>query len=101
MSEDDMDGRVCAAAGLRGVVTDGHAFAPVLTLADLDSLDGADILEGYLSAERGDPEPGPNRGRAFWFGWCNRQRDYGVLPVTAQHVALARALVQRRREKLK
>jgi hypothetical protein len=34
-------------------------------MADLDSLDDALIVEGYLSAERGDPEPGPNRGRSF------------------------------------
>lgn len=40
-------------------------FTPVSTLADLESLDQEAIIEGYRSAERGDPEPGPNRGRAF------------------------------------
>ncbi len=37
-------------------------FEPVRTLADLDTLDSNEIIEGYLSAERGDPEPGLNRG---------------------------------------
>jgi hypothetical protein len=54
-------------------------FEPVRTKADLDSLDQADVLEGYRSAERGDPEPGENRGRAFWHGWRNRMIDYGIL----------------------
>jgi hypothetical protein len=55
------------------------SFAPVSTLADLDSLNEADILEGYLSTQRGDPEPGENRGRAFWHGWRNRMMDMGEL----------------------
>ena len=55
-------------------------FAPVRTKADLDNLSETDIIEGYLSAERGDPEPGENRGRAFWHGWRNRMMDIGVLP---------------------
>ena len=55
------------------------AFAPVRTLRDLNSLDERGILEGYASAERGDPEPGENRGRAFWHGWRNRMIDIGVL----------------------
>lgn len=70
-------------------------FAPVKTVAELESLDQAEILEGYMSAERGDPEPGENRGRAFWFGWCNRQRDYGVIPPDPIHTALAREWVNR------
>lgn len=56
-------------------------FEPVRTKADLGTLDEADIREGYMSAERGDPEPGPNRGRAYWHGWRNRMIDLGVLPV--------------------
>jgi hypothetical protein len=55
-------------------------FEPVRTMADLKSLDKDQILEGYLSAERGDPEPGPNRGRSFWHGWKNRMIDLGELP---------------------
>lgn len=56
------------------------SFEPVRTLADLDALNEADIIEGYTTTQRGDPEPGPNRGRAFWHGWRNRMMDYGELP---------------------
>lgn len=55
-------------------------FEPVRTYADLETLDQKDIVDGYLSAERGDPEPGENRGRAFWHGWRNRMIDLGELP---------------------
>jgi len=73
------------------------AFEPVRTLADLETLDQADIVEGYLSAERGDPEPGENRGRAYWHGWRNRMIDLGVLPSDEASVALAREFVARPR----
>lgn len=65
-------------------------FEPVRTLADLESLDQDEILEGYLSAERGDPEPGPNRGRAFWHGWRNRMMDDGSIPRDEASRQLAR-----------
>ena len=54
-------------------------FEPVSTLADLETLDGEQIAEGYRSFERGDPEPGPNRGRSFWHGWRNAAMDHHEL----------------------
>lgn len=72
-------------------------FAPVLTLEDLDSLDDDEMLEGFLSAERGDPEPGVNRGRAFWHGWRTRMMDLGEIEIDAGHRGLARAYVARQR----
>lgn len=42
--------------------------APVTTLEELDALDTAEMVEGHLSAERGDPEPGMNHSRAFHHG---------------------------------
>lgn len=74
-------------------------FEPVRTLADLDALDQKQIAEGYRSAERGDPEPGPNRGRSFWHGWRCRMMDMGELPKDDAAGALAREYVaeQRRR----
>lgn len=68
-------------------------FEPVRTLADLESLDQDQIKEGYLSAERGDPEPGPNRGRSLWHGWRNRMIDMGELPSDDAAGALAREYV--------
>lgn len=68
-------------------------FAPVSTLEELDSLDPAEIMEGYVSAERGDPEPGQNRGKSFWHGWCNRMRDIGVLPQTPETKQLTKEYI--------
>lgn len=36
---------------------------------------------------------GPNRGRAFWFGWRNRMMDLGVIPIDADHRALCKEIV--------
>ncbi|MDB5612082.1 MAG: uncharacterized protein JWP25_8982 [Bradyrhizobium sp.] len=71
-------------------------FDPVRTKADLDTLDHTEIMDGYRSAERGDPEPGPNRGRAFWHGWRNRMIDYGVIPMDAASHQLACEVVGKR-----
>jgi hypothetical protein len=68
-------------------------FAPVTTLADLESLDQSQILEGYMAAERGDPEPGPNRGRSYWHGWRNRMIDLGQIPSDEASRALVREYV--------
>ena len=65
-------------------------FEPVRTKAELDALDPSEILEGYMSAERGDPEPGQNRGKAFWHGWRNRMIDMGESPSDEASRALAR-----------
>lgn len=72
-------------------------FEPVRTAADLASLDQADVYEGYVSAERGDPEPGPNRGRAFWHGWRNRMIDMGILPVDDASIQLVREVLAEQR----
>lgn len=72
-------------------------FEPVRTKADLDTLEFSDVLEGYMSAERGDPEPGENRGRAFWHGWRNRMIDMGELPSDAASHQLAHECVQANR----
>lgn len=73
-------------------------FAPVTTLADLETLDPAEMVEGYASAERGDPEPGENRGRAFWHGWRCRMFDYGELRADEGHRRLVREWVAAQRE---
>lgn len=72
-------------------------FTPVRTLADLESLDQDQILEGYVTTQRGDPEPGANRGRSFWHGWRNRMMDMGVLEVDEASRSLAKEYVARQR----
>jgi hypothetical protein len=74
-------------------------FEPVSTYADLLTLDKDDIVAGYRSAESGDPEPGENRGRAFWHGWRNRMIDLGHLPRDDAAKQLAREFVAIHRAK--
>jgi hypothetical protein len=52
-------------------------FPPVETAADLATLDHAEIVAGYMEFRPGDPQPGPNRGRAYWHGWRNAAIDHG------------------------
>ena len=68
--------------------------APVTDLATLLALDAADTQEGYLSAQRGDPEPGMNHSRAYHHGWRCRMMDHGEIPIPPEHRALVRAVVQ-------
>lgn len=68
------------------------AFEPVRTKADLYTLDPDEILAGYMEAKRGDPEPGPNHGRAYWHGWRNRMIDYGEIQVDDASMQLAHEL---------
>lgn len=67
-------------------------FAPVRTKADLDTLDHDEIVAGYTETKRGDPEPGPNRGRAYWHGWRNAMIDFGEIPKDDAARDLAREL---------
>ena len=74
-------------------------FAPVRTLVDLDSLNEADMTEGYRTAQRVDPEPVENLGRAFWHGWRCRMMDYGELKIDADHYTLVGLWVDRERQR--
>jgi hypothetical protein len=50
---------------------------PVTTFAELDCLDQDDIDEGYWEGRQNAPEPGHNRGKAYWHGWRNGMVDGG------------------------
>lgn len=67
-------------------------FAPVCTKADLLSLDPDEIFAGYTEYRPGDPEPGPNRGRAYWHGWRNAAIDHHELPMDDAAAQLAREI---------
>ncbi len=69
-------------------------FDPVLTVSDLDTLDRAEILAGYREFVSGDPEPGANRGRAYWHGWRNAARDHGQIPGDWAMAALIRDMIR-------
>lgn len=69
------------------------AFAPVATLADFETLDHNEIIAGFMDYQKGDPEPGANRGRAYWHGWMNAARDHGEMPITSESTRLAKEYV--------
>ena len=70
---------------------------PVTTLADLDALESDEVLAGYRSAERGDPEPGDNHSRGFHHGWRTRMFDLHEIPIPPEHRQLVRDLMKRQR----
>lgn len=72
-------------------------FPPVADLWELDSLDHDQVVAGYSSAERGDPEPGPNRGKSYWHGWRCRMMDLGEIEIDDVHRGLVREYVERQR----
>jgi hypothetical protein len=65
------------------------ARIPVTTIAELDTLDDAEILEGYMDGLRGEPEPGDNRSKAYWHGWRNGFVDGGHREHDPAGIALA------------
>jgi hypothetical protein len=70
----------------------------VTTLEQLDSLDNGELVEGYMAAERGDPEPGTNHSLAYCHGWRSRMYDLREIPTPPEHYALTRDYVARARD---
>lgn len=68
---------------------------PVLTLADLDALDDAELMEGYWDGRENAPAPGANRSRAYWHGWRNGQVDGHHAEPDGAMRELARAYLSR------
>lgn len=69
---------------------------PVTTVAELKTLDEAEMLEGYKDGLAGDDEPGGNRSKSYWHGWRNGRSDRSG-KVDAEGLALARVFVEDRR----
>lgn len=74
---------------------------PVTTLEDLDALDDAEIIEGYHDGRGGEPEPGDNRGRAYWHGWRNGAADAGRIKVDVAMEKLVHLFLARERARRK
>jgi ribosome modulation factor len=72
-------------------------FTLVSTLADLDTLDETEMLEGYRDGLANEPEPGGNRSRSYWHGWRNGMADRGLRPVDEAQRDLAREYLARSR----
>jgi hypothetical protein len=72
-------------------------FPVIATLEEFDALDSEQVFAGYREARPGDPEPGENRGKSYWHGWCNRMRDAGLLDWNPIHANVVRLSVLRER----
>jgi hypothetical protein len=70
-------------------------YAPVCTKAELELLDDAEVVEGYLYGFNGGAEPGSNRSRSFWHGWRNGQVDGKHTGIDDAQMRLAREIVGR------
>ena len=71
----------------------------VKTLAELDALDDAELLEGYYDGLAGEPEPGDNRSLAYWQGWRNGAVDKGHRKIDSEQMNLAHLVVDRNRNR--
>lgn len=70
---------------------------PITAPADLEALDRAEIMEGYMDGLSGDGEPGDNRSPSYWHGWRNGAVDGGHREKDIAQVLLARAVVAKSR----
>lgn len=70
---------------------------PITTPADLEALDKAEVMEGYMDGLSGDSEPGDNRSPSYWHGWRNGAVDGGHREKDIAQVLLARAVVAKSR----
>jgi hypothetical protein len=62
---------------------------PIITLADLATLDSVEVVEGYHDGRAGFP-CGDNRSRSYWHGWRNGRADAGLSEIDAAQRALVR-----------
>lgn len=72
---------------------------PISTLAQLNQLDDAEMMEGYEDGLGNAPEPGDNRSTSYWHGWRNGMADKGHIPIDGAMRALAHEIVEDSRRK--
>ena len=48
---------------------------PVVTVEELETLDEAEMIEGYSDGFSNEPRPSGNRSKAYWHGWRNGMVD--------------------------
>jgi hypothetical protein len=62
--------------------------------SELDTLDDAEVFEGYRDGRANEPEPGDNRSLSYWHGWRNGMVDYGHMKVDDAQAALAADVIK-------
>jgi len=65
---------------------------PVATVAELVTLDDADMNDGYFNGFSGEP-CGDNRSRSYWHGWRNGMMDKGRMEKDDAACALAHEVI--------
>lgn len=75
----------------------GERHEPITTVEDMDALDRAELSEGYMGAEKGDPEPGMNHTRSYHHGWRVAMMDKGEMKIPDEHRRVAHLLAIRDR----
>lgn len=64
------------------------------TIIELHSMDDDEILSGYWSGYKGEPEPGSDKSNSFYHGWCNGMVDSKRMEPTQRQMLLAREIVE-------
>ena len=72
-------------------------WRPVETVADLETLDQDEIIQGYWDGLDNEPEPGNNRSRSYWHGWRNGMVDGGHREKDDSQAILAHNVVRSQR----
>jgi hypothetical protein len=68
-------------------------FIEVRTKDDLDALDSAEILAGYMDGRDNAPEPGSDKSRSYWHGWRNGMVDGKHREIDSAQMQLVREVV--------
>lgn len=72
-------------------------YQPLSSVRDLDVLDEADCVAGYLAGLDDAPAPGSDKSKSYWHGWRNGMMDKGRLPIDGAARNLAHEFVRRQR----
>ena len=56
-------------------------YKPVCTAKELESIDDAECVAGYLAGLADEPEPRNDKSRSYWHGWRNGMMDKGRLAI--------------------
>ena len=81
-----------------GKATESPYGAPVQTLAELETLDSAEMVEGYSDGLDNCPAPNGNRSKAYWHGWRNGMVDGSHMEPDAAMSILARLFINTPKE---
>jgi hypothetical protein len=65
-------------------------YTPISSVAELALLNSDEIIEGYRSGSRGEPEPDSTKSKSFWHGYRNGLVDFGHWKGDEHQTALAR-----------